>query len=149
MKAKFINLQENGKNLSGDKELISSYSVVAIYKGELYEAITVSCYIGRSSPSSLVHASIWVRPADASKKWCSGYGTATGYGYHKESAAIGDAIDSAGIELYGDIYGRVETAAKAKQRAYINGVGDIAVREALKAIARAAGYRGKLLIVTN
>ena len=55
-----------------------------------------------------------------------------GYGYHKESAAIAAAIESAGISLDTDI----------------SGVGDGAIKEALSAIANALGFE-RLLIVEN
>ena len=52
-------------------------------------------------------------------------------GYHKDSAALSAALDSAGITLSEDIAGR----------------GDGPMREALTAIVRATGCRGKVLIV--
>ena len=54
--------------------------------------------------------------------YCSGHGKAGGYGYHKESAALQEAIESAGIKL----------------RSPIDGAGDSAVRGAMEAINRAA-----------
>ncbi|MGE9070557.1 hypothetical protein ACQKHG_24750, partial [Escherichia coli] len=63
------------------------------------EAITVRVYMSASANASQVHACMWVRCADG--QWTSGKGNAGGYGYHKESAAIADAVRSAGIALYG------------------------------------------------
>ncbi len=69
-----------------------------------------------------IYANVWV----FSKAFTSvGSGWAGGCGYHKASAAVGDAIDNAGIELSSDVRGR----------------GDGAITEALYAIAKAAGAK--------
>lgn len=133
----------NGKNFEDTKELVSAYSVVGTIRGEQREIVTARCYMGRSKQSSVVYASLWVH-GDAN--YCSGHGSAGGWGYHKESAAIGDAIGSAGIELYGDVYGR---DAKCTASTSIAGVGDGAIRDALLAIAKAAGGRGKLFLIQH
>lgn len=100
MKAKLLKPdQSEGRNYGGDKELINAISVVGTYKGTLREVVTVRCYKGRSS-SATVYASIWARGS----LQCSGHGSAGGYGYHKESAAIAYAITSAGIGLFGSPY---------------------------------------------
>ena len=124
----------NARNMGGEKELVSTYKAVAYKGGEFSTPLTIKCYMGRSNSASVVHASIWVH---GKGKWFSGHGSAGGYGYHKESAAICDAITSAGIELRGDVYGREDT----NKRAYIGGAGDSAIREAIGAITRALGYR--------
>lgn len=126
MKAKIKELSDNGKNYGYKKELIKTYNVVS---NTLKELITVRCYMGRSANASIVYASIWVHGPE---HFTSGTGKAGGYGYHKPSAAIGNAIESAGIELSKDI----------------EGVGDGAIHEALGAIAESMGYN-KFLIVEN
>lgn len=128
----------NGRNWSGEKEEVSHHTVVAYSNGEFINVVNARCFMGRSHSASTVYASIWVN-APKKKAYVAGSGSAGGYGYHKESAAIGQAIDSAGIELYGDVYGRDDT--KKNKRASIDGCGDSAIRDALSAIARAAGYR--------
>lgn len=121
----------NGKNLSQSKETVSTYSVIVIdpkcdpaglaaKRQHMRELITVRVYMGRSRNASTVYASIWVN----GPLWTSGHGSAGGYGYHKASAAIGDAIRSAGIVLSSDI----------------NGCGDSAVESALRAIASSLGF---------
>ena len=85
------------------------------------------CYMGRPASASTVYASIWIQ---SSGIYTSGKGKAGGYGYHKESAAIGDAIKSAGIELSKDI----------------EGLGDGAIEEALKAIALSLGFPNVLIV---
>lgn len=147
MKAKITKPEVmNGKNYGGEKELVSSYNVIAIDKGQIKTPITVRCYMGRSSSASTVYASIW---ASGKGKHVAGHGSAGGYGYHKESAAIQEAISSADIELYGSPYLRQGEPEDLKKRCHINGVGDQAIESALFAIARALGYRGKLEIVRN
>lgn len=152
MKAIITKQVSNAKNYSGDKETVSTYVVLARRNGEMREVVRARAYMGRSSRSSVVYASIWVSYDNV---YTSGTGTAGGGGFHKESAAFQDAISSAGIELYGSPYtsnySDAETRAAArkvaKQRAYIGGVGESAMREAFLAIARAAGAKGKLTIV--
>ena len=124
----------NAKNLSGKKELVSAWSVLGLFNGKIDEVITCRCWMGRSRNASTVYASIWVRGHNA---WYSGRGSASGYGYHKESAAIDEAITSAGIKLFGTPYsGQVVDFEKP---ANIHGVGDSAIREAFLAIAEALG----------
>jgi len=160
MKAKITKNVSNAYNYSRDKEIVGTWNVVGKVNGELRDVVTARCYMGRSSSASVVYASVWVHVGN---NCTSGKGSAGGGGYHKQSAAIGDAIDSAGIELYGDVYAsggvRKEYNYTTKQvdiikenlkkRAYIGGVGDTAIDAALLAIAKAAGVRGKLLIVRN
>jgi hypothetical protein len=129
MKAKFLSEQSNARNLSGDKELVDSFKVVAYYKGQLTEVVTCRVWMGRSRNASTVYASVWVH-APAKNVHSSGYGSANGYGYCKTSAAIGEAIRSAGFQL--------------DQR--IDGTG--CHREALEAIAHCVGYR-KILTVAS
>ena len=116
----------NAVNYKGQKELVKSYNVIT---DTLREIIIARCYMGRSASASTVYASIWIQ---SSGIYTSGKGKAGGYGYHKESAAIAEAIESAGITL--------DTG--------ISGVGDCAIREALKAIAHALGF-SNVLIVEN
>lgn len=144
IKVKIINPQENAKNYSREKELVSAYSLVAKKGRELSEAITVRVYMGKSRSTSTVYASIWVRPGKDGKEWISGTGQAGGWGYCKESQAIADAITSAGIELYGDPYGSKET----NERMRFGGTGLSRIEGILTAIAKAQGFNvnGALLI---
>ena len=126
MKATINELAANGKNYGHKKELIQTFNVIT---DTLKEIITVRCYMGRSASASVVYASIWITAPDYHG---SGTGKAGGYGYHKVSAAISEAILSAGIELSKDI----------------SGVGNGAIHEALGAIASALGF-SHVLIVEN
>lgn len=123
------------RNFSCEKELVDSWDVVVAHKGKLERPVTARAWMGRSKNSSVVYASIWVHGGKSVE--CSGSGRAGGYGYHKISAALDDAIRSAGVKLVGD---------DGKQLS-IGGVGDSAIRHALEAITRAAGFRGQMVIV--
>ena len=124
--------RSNGKNMSGQKELVNAMSAVTVINGEMREVVIARWYKARKSVgASPVYASIWTNGAGF---YISGYGRATGYGYHKASAALSAAIDSAGIVL--------------SER--IDGVGDGAIRRAVEAIARAiAGDAAEIMIINH
>ncbi len=124
--------RSTGKNLSGQKELVSAMSAVTVINGKMREVVIARWYKARKSDgASPVYASIWAYGAGFD---ISGYGRATGYGYHKASAALSAAMDSAGIVL--------------SER--IDGVGEGAIRRALEAIARAiAGDAAEILIINH
>ena len=124
--------RSNGKNMSPQKEMISAMSAVTVINGKMREVVIARWYKARKSDgASPVYASIWTYGAGFD---ISGYGRATGYGYHKASAALSAAIDSAGIVL--------------SER--IDGVGDRASQRALEAIARAiAGDAAEILIINH
>jgi hypothetical protein len=132
---------DNARNYSNEKELIDYFKVVAFRNGEFFEPIDCRCWMGRSNQASTVYASIWINDRK-NDRWYAGRGTAGGGGYHKQSAAIQEALTSAGVTLYGSAYpprnGQTENLNK---QAHIDGVGETAVRAALEAIARALGYR--------
>ena len=124
--------RSNGKNLSPQKELVSAMSAIAVINGKMREVIVARWYKARKSDgASPVYASIWTYGAGFG---ISGHGRATGCGYHKASAALSKALDSAGIVL--------------SER--IDGLGDGATRGALEAIARAiAGDAADILIIDH
>ena len=128
--------RSNGKNLSGKKELVSAMSAVAVINGKMREVVVARWYMARKSDgASPVYASIWTYGAGFD---ISGHGRATGYGYHKASAALSTALDSAGIVLSERIDGVGD------------GVGDGASQRALEAIARAiAGDAAEILIINH
>ncbi|MHB1266631.1 MAG: hypothetical protein ACYCY2_03385 [Acidithiobacillus ferriphilus] len=115
----------NAINYGDKKELIKVYNVIT---DGLVNIITARCYMGRSANASTVYASIWI---NAPGYHSGGHGKAGGYGYHKESAAIGNAIENAGITIDS-----------------IHGGGESAIEDALKAIASALGF-SHVLIVEN
>ena len=142
IKAKIVKKAENAKR-PDNKELVSAYSlVVRLPSGEMREVITVKCYMGRSASALVIHAVMWVKCADG--HWTSGSGSAGGYGYHKESAAIADAIKSAGIELKD-----MDRTDRKDHWFDFGGTGTSYYPQVFEAIARAAGYCGRTLLVTH
>ena len=141
IKAHIVKKAENAKR-PDNKELVSAYSlVVRLPSGELREVITVKCYMSRSASASVIHAVLWVKCADG--HWTSGSGHAGGYGYHKESAAIAEAIKSAGIELQ-------DLENDRKDHWFdLSGTGGSYYPQVFEAIARAAGYRGRTLFISH
>lgn len=120
---------ENGRNYGDTKETIGRLQCVAYdpegmtYGDHFVTVVDARFYMGRSSQSSVIYCSVWVRARDGSRCW-SGHGSAGGGGYHKQSAALQDALGSAGIGLALEIHGR----------------GERAMEDALRAIAEACGY---------
>jgi hypothetical protein len=127
MKATLGSENSSAVNYGVNKELVSTWNVIVNSNDGLKNIITARCYMGRSASASTVHASIWVHSTDHQT---SGTGKAGGYGYHKASAAIAEAIKSAGIELDEDISGR----------------GDSAIEESLEAIAATLGFESCLIV---
>jgi len=112
--------KEGMKNAQGirDKEMIRSYTVIDL---ELAKTIIdVRVYRGRSASATTIYALAWIRSVE---KWGEGEGRAAGGGYHKASAAIDEALSSAGVKLEHSIAG----------------VGESAVIEALHALASHLG----------
>lgn len=143
MKAKIEKQVSNARNYGNEKETVSNFIVLGKINGETREVVNARCYMGRSRSASTVYASIWVH---GNGIYTSGKGTAGGYGYHKESAAISDAISDAGITLWGSPY--AGETGDMKKRVYFGGCGEQSIRAALEAIAKAAGARGKLIYVS-
>jgi hypothetical protein len=111
----------DARNRSYQKELTGMVRVIAYNRGEFAEPVDIRFYMGRSSSASRVYCSVWLRGPEAE---CSGRGIAGGGGYHKPSAALSAALDSAGVTLDEPI----------------DGCGHTAVCEAAAALARALGY---------
>lgn len=126
------NHARNGKNLTPEKELIGAMSLIGVTAKTAAaprELAAVRFYMARRSDgASPVYCSVWLHH---SVHDTAGHGRATGYGYHKRSAALQAALDSAGVKL-----------AQA-----IDGRGDSAMRDALLAIGRAMGYDAARLAV--
>lgn len=93
------------------------------YKGAAHTVVTARIY-GTDSQST---ACLWV---GTDSMHTNGSGKAGGYGYHRQSAALGVAIENAGFSL----------------SSRIDGVGDEAMREALLAIAEAVGIKRPALV---
>jgi hypothetical protein len=110
----------NARNMAPGKETIQRLQVAWFNRKErrIETLVDARLYMGRSASASRVYCSVWIR--SEGRHW-SGHGSASGCGYHKESAALDGAIRSAGWELDTDI----------------GGAGCSAMDEALLAIGRA------------
>lgn len=171
MKAKIIEskAKNNAYAMDGKREEVNRLRVLLAHGGELYPLADARLYMGRSSRSSVVYCSVWLQnstpvynaKSGGDELHVSGRGDAGGWGYHKQSAALGSALSAAGVELYGSPYSvqrwdhdkkrektpaelRAEQRKANKTRAYINGVGDSAMREAMHAVGEELKRRGKL-----
>lgn len=136
----------NAKNDNQKMELVSYYKLI----DKKTEKTVIDCrlYMGKSASASAVHCSLWISSPEFNGFESSGRGTASGYGYHKESAAVASAISSAGIELFGSPYGypvNGDTPAQTKKmmtkHAHIGGRGSGSLECALAAIAYAVGCK--------
>lgn len=127
--------ETNARNLGGEKETVDTMKLVARVNGRLQVVCDARFYMGRSSNASTVQCALWVHGAN--NYHTSGKGTAGGWGYHKLSSALGQAIRNADIKLYGCPYGA--NPNDTDREAHIDGVGEDAMRGALLAIAMAAG----------
>ena len=143
MKAIIRTQESNGRNYADTKETILELRVIArrsehaAYEPrKLCEVVTARFYMGRSRNASTVYCSVWVHCEGIHT---AGHGTAGGWGYHKNSAALSAALTSAGVELWGSPYDKEDEDTNEGQRAYISGCGDSAMRSALLAVARATG----------
>lgn len=147
MKATIVKPAENARNLEPAKERVKTLRVVSTLQGKtgLHTVCEARFYMARRSDgASPVYCSLWVHGAGI---YCGGYGKASGYGYHKESAALQAAIDSAGIRLTGDNYRQAPTDAESTQPARIDGCGSSAMNAAMRAIASAVGADPACMLV--
>ena len=144
MKAVFTKECDKAITHGGKMETMSRF--ILIDKKTEKQVVVARTYMGRGRSASQVKAAIWVTLSGKKKPdgweygYTSGAGCAGGYGYDKASTAIADAIESAGIELYGTAYLRHGEKVDFKNRVYFGGVGVTATRSALLAIAYAAGW---------
>ena len=125
MTANIDNLRD-GKSVGRirEKGLIGGYKLITTEKANL---IRVDVRFYAAPRGSVVYCIVWV---NGDSKWGRGVGRAGGYGYDKRSAALGAAIDDAGIKLDADISGR----------------GDCAEQKAILAIGDALGYPDAVLV---
>ena len=114
------------KNFNRDKMLITA--LIATDKTTGREIVDCRVYIGKSSSAKTIYCSIWIY----GERVYNGLGKAGGYGYHKSSAAMSEALHNAGWEVSEPIFGR----------------GDGAMRKATVAVAQAvAGHDDIILTV--
>lgn len=85
------NLKQNLRKNHASKELVKRFLVI---NDLLQCTIDARLYMGRAKNSSTVYCDLWIH---GNSQYGSGNGQAGGYGYDKQSAALYDAVRSAGI----------------------------------------------------
>lgn len=113
-------------NASNRKEKLfyESYEIVTYNGKEFHNPISLRLY-GSNAKN---YACIWINAGKTAKRdsvHVSGTGNAGGYGYHRASAAVAEALQSAGFKFDSEI----------------SGVGESAINDALKAIAKHLGFK--------
>ena len=139
-----------GRNASNpDTPMVGAGSLIASEGGELTEVITVrTFYASRGSGMQPVRACVWIHSLKGSgQDWRSGRGSAGGCGYHKESQAIAEALSNCGVRLFGNPYSR--DPADLKREFHFGGTGSSAYAEIFKEVARAVGFRGRMVWVSH
>lgn len=133
MIANIEQLREGFKVRQNRKEsgFYASYKGYAIDSKGITQFTDVRLYMPGRIGSSPQYCCVWI---NSQTQYGSGGGRASGYGYHKASAAMEAALRDAGIVLYCDDGTTIE---------YIGGVGDTAMNTAIKAIGVALGYDEK------
>lgn len=121
----------NGKNLHGDKPL--TCAIIILDRKTGHEPVRAIVWHSQSKGSN--YATVWAHSKlpGAFARHVAGHGRATGWGYHRPSAALGAAFKSAGVHLDESI----------------NGVGDGAMERACIAVAVALGYKESNLAVVK
>lgn len=83
---------------------------------------------------SVAYCVVWIRGYDYGIPSAMGYGKAVGWGYHKDSAALKEALARAGVTLGDDMDGRGEEA----MRRAIEAIGDhMGIKRSLVHLAHA------------
>lgn len=117
-----------------DNHFCQQYTAVCFNSTNAYDAVTLRIY----ATESRTYCCIWVHgncswDGCTGEYWRNGSGYAGGYGYHRASAAVSEAIQNAGITLDEEIAGR----------------GDYAIEEAVKSIAVAMWGESVYIHVTK
>jgi hypothetical protein len=108
-----------------------------------YPAGAVIAKFYQADRSHVIYCALWV---GSDRR---GWGMAGGWGYHKSSAALSEAMRRAGVELYGNPYGEGnsdETFPKGKP-VHIDGRGHGSMVDAMQAMARAVSGDRKVRVI--
>jgi hypothetical protein len=102
---KVTNINPDAERFNGthrkENHFYKEYRSLVIHKNEIKSPVILRLY-GTNSAS---YCAIWVRLKDGE---ISGTGTASGYGWNRESGAAGEAIKASGITLSRSIFGTGE-----------------------------------------
>ena len=105
-------------------------AIVIVDRKSGAQPVVVRVWTARSRSPGASYCSIWAHGPKGSGVHVAGHGRATGWGYHRPSAALAAALDSAGVTLSEAIDGR----------------GESAMIDACKAVAVAAGFKASQLV---
>lgn len=96
----------NGKNLSGEKQCLGGWKVLAKvpwapnrYTDDFREILEIRFWSARRSVGSVVYCTVWLT---APRATASGFGSARGYGYDRKAASFEIAMKSAGFTILRD-----------------------------------------------
>lgn len=125
IKADVSKLRETSRNMDSYRKENGFYrEVTALDPATGRAVVTARIYF----PGSVAYCALWVFGGAYGR----GLGKAGGYGYHKPSAALSEAVSDAGIKLSQSI----------------NGVGDGVMIDAVEAIARAVTGKRRFIVHT-
>ena len=110
--------------------LIEQISAVALIDNDIREIATARFYMSSRKYANKMTCILWIH---CDNIYIAASGTASGYGYHKASAALQSAIDAALIELDESI----------------SGCGDSAMIDAMTDIAKAACPNASIIKVID
>jgi hypothetical protein len=116
----------NGKSHRKENHFMQSYILLCTDKSGIRELAQLRLY----GTQSTNYACLWVHDSK-SETYVAGSGKSGGYGYHRPSAAAQVAFDNAGISL-----------SEA-----IDGCGDSAIENAMKALGAALGIYSNIAVI--
>lgn len=116
-KSNIYAISEVAKNVRDKQALLHQFTVLGEDENGIREKVVARLYASLRPGANKITCILWTNGAHNA----NASGSASGYGYHKSSAALASAIENAGIKLSENIHG----------------CGNDAMREALLAIARA------------
>jgi len=107
------------------KRTVNNIMLVANNAAEEHPLLVVAAYwmMGKNSSATRVYCDVKIRLPGGAYRYGAGF--VDGSGYHKESAALQEALDNAGIQLF-----------DGSDRIDVSGTGERAMLEALLDIAR-------------
>lgn len=110
MEADFSGLRETARNIDHYRRDGGFKSeIVALDPADGREIVTARFY----RPGTVAYCCVWIRATRYGVGDGRGYGKAGGYGYHKESAALAEALSDAGVKVSEETEGRGEDAMLA------------------------------------
>lgn len=112
-----------------ENNFMEQFTGIVVDNDDVREAVVLRIY-GTSARNT---ACLWYNNGE---NWADGSGSAGGYGYHRPSAAVQEALERAGVTLSEDISGRGDSAIRDAVQALLEKLyPDARVKTVLKAHA--------------